>query len=232
MTHIYAREETEAMIFVDAFNAFNRLKRQLTLRNTQAICLTLCRILVNTYRNESLLFVDGQCLLSKEGTTQGDPLAKAMYAASTQPLIYRLDGIARQVWYADDSAAGSTVESLKGWWDLMQEIGPIYGYYPNGAKTLLLVKHEAVETVREVFKDTGISITIYGGEHADTLEGQYRLRIIHQRVHRDEGPGMDRGNQDTQRFRKNTAPCSLRCLHTWPLSQMELPLESHQPGQM
>ena len=30
----------------------------------------------------------------------------AMYAIGTQPLICRLDGIAKQVWYADDSAAG------------------------------------------------------------------------------------------------------------------------------
>ena len=31
----------------------------------------------------------------------------AMYAIGTQPLVRRLDGITKQVWYADDSAAGS-----------------------------------------------------------------------------------------------------------------------------
>ena len=103
------------MILVDASNAFNRLNRQVTLLNCEKICPALSHILINTYRNNSQLFVDGQCILSKEGTTQGDPLAMAMYAIVTQPLIRRLDGIAKQLWYADDSAAGSSLERLNSY---------------------------------------------------------------------------------------------------------------------
>ena len=44
----------------------------------------------------------------------------AMYAIRTQPLIRRLDGIAKQVWYADDSAASSSLERLRKWWDLVE----------------------------------------------------------------------------------------------------------------
>ena len=69
------------------------------------------------------------------GSTQGDPLAMAMYAIGTQPLISRLDGIAKQVWYADNSAAGLSLERLRKWWGLLVEIGPLYGYFPNGSKT-------------------------------------------------------------------------------------------------
>ena len=111
MEQVFADEDTEVMILVDVSNAFNCLNRQVTLLNCETICPALSHILINTYRNNSQLFVDGQCILSKEGTTQGDPLAMAMYAIGTQPLICRLDGIAKQVCYADDSAAGSSRET-------------------------------------------------------------------------------------------------------------------------
>ena len=87
MSKIFQEESTEAMIFVDASNAFNNLNRQATLLNATTMCPSLAPILINTYRSPSCLFVDGQCVLSKEGTTQGDPLAMAMYAIGTKPLI-------------------------------------------------------------------------------------------------------------------------------------------------
>jgi hypothetical protein len=47
-----------------------------------------------------------ECILSREGTTQGYPLAMAMYAMATLPMIQRLQQEAdiQQVWYADNSA--------------------------------------------------------------------------------------------------------------------------------
>ena len=83
MESIFAEEDTEAMILVDATNAFNSLNRQVTLLNCEAICTAMSPILINTYRSNSCLFIDGHCILSKEGTTQSDPLAMAMYAIGT-----------------------------------------------------------------------------------------------------------------------------------------------------
>ena len=140
------------MILVDAFNCLNR---QVTLLNCGTVCPSLSHILINTYRNNSQLFIDGQCLLLKEGTTQGDPLAMAMYAIGAQPLIQRLDGIDKQVWYADDSAAGSGLDRLRRWWDLLMEIGPLYGYVPNGPKT-------HAEEAKKIFKGTEIVISTEG----------------------------------------------------------------------
>ena len=72
-------EKCEAMLLVDATNAFNSLNRQTALQNIRRLCPPIATILVNTYRAPTELFVDNDVILSHEGTTHGDPLAMAMY---------------------------------------------------------------------------------------------------------------------------------------------------------
>ena len=72
-------------------------------------------VLTNIYRMSSNLFIDGTSLLSREGTTQSDPLALPLYAISLIPVIQHLQGIAKQVWYADDAAVGGRLSELKRW---------------------------------------------------------------------------------------------------------------------
>ena len=171
MQQLMAGEDAGALLLVDANNAFNRLNRHVTLLNCDKICPAMAHILINTYRNCAHLYVDGQCLLSEEGTTQGDPLAMAMYAIGTLPLIHRLDGIAKQVWYADDSAAASKLDQLKRWWNMLNEIGPLYGYFPNGAKTHILVKSQHIEKAKEIFKGTSITISDGGERYLGSAMG-------------------------------------------------------------
>lgn len=77
-------------------------------------------MLVSTYRDNVQLYIDGDMLLSQEGTTQGDPLAMAMYAIAITPLIRSLeDDEIKQVWLADDATAGRGLEGL--WVSLSRE---------------------------------------------------------------------------------------------------------------
>ena len=79
------------------------------------------------------LFGDGTVIMSEEGATQGDPLSMQMYAVSSRKTINSLDtnteGV-RQVWFADDSAAGAALDNLHHWWLHLNEIRPINGYNP------------------------------------------------------------------------------------------------------
>ena len=104
-----------------------------------------------------------------------------MYAIGTQPLIRTLDGIAKQVWYADDSASGSKLEQFRRWWDLLAEIGPRYGYFPNSLKTHVLVKPNHVEAAKEMFKGTGTVISTEGERY---LGGAVGTSFIRQYVKR------------------------------------------------
>ena len=67
------------------------------------------------------LFIDGESLLSQEGTTQGDPLTMQMYTLATVPLIRRLPDSVTQVWYADDATTLRTLSQLRLLWDAISE---------------------------------------------------------------------------------------------------------------
>lgn len=77
----------EAVLLVDATNAFNRLNQNVVLLNVNKKCPPLAKVLINTYKHNPQLYVDGETLFSKEGTTQGDLLAMPMYAIGILPLI-------------------------------------------------------------------------------------------------------------------------------------------------
>ena len=122
MYKVFQSPETEAVILVDATNAFNSLNRQVTLRNIQQLCPPLSKFLINTYREDIDLYIDAETIYSQEGTTQGDRLAMAMYAIAIAiaitPLINNLECESlKQIWYTDDAAAGGELSDLKAWWD-------------------------------------------------------------------------------------------------------------------
>ena len=71
------------------------------------VCPPFATALINTYRSNIDLYINGETISSQEGTTQGDPLAVAMYATATIPMIQKIanNGV-QQIWYADDAAVG------------------------------------------------------------------------------------------------------------------------------
>ena len=163
MHQVFENAEAEGVILVDATNAFNCLNRQTALLNIKHLCPALSKVLINTYREHIQLFIDGESIPSQEGTTQGDPLAMAIYAVAITPLIHCLaDENMKQVWFADDASAGGRLEHIKNWWDNISQIGPEYGYFPNASKTWLIVKERNFEQAEQMFQGTGVVITPEG----------------------------------------------------------------------
>ena len=172
MRSAYERNDVHGVIFADASNAFNRLNREVCLRNVQRLCPELAPALINTYRSPAQLFVDGEVILSGEGTTQGDPLAMPMYALGTLPLIDESsESGALQSWYADDATAAATLQRLRRWWDILQQRGSSYGYYLNASKSVLLVKPGYEAVAQDLFGDTDILIRYDGYRHLGAALG-------------------------------------------------------------
>ena len=64
MRQIFESPQSEAVILVDASNAFNSLNRQAALRNIHYLCPSLSKVLINTYREDIQPFIDGDTLFS------------------------------------------------------------------------------------------------------------------------------------------------------------------------
>ena len=166
---------TEAAILVDATNAFNTINRQAALHNIAILCPSISTILNNTYGSPVRLFITGEGEISStEGTTQGDPLAMAMYALAVTPLIQKLRQLKsdiHQVWFADDATAAGKLEPLLHWWNHISSIGPSFGYFPNAVKTHLIVKPDFLDQATRLFEGTNVQITSSGQRHLGAAIG-------------------------------------------------------------
>ena len=88
MQQIFHHESTDAVLLIDASNAFNRINRAVGLHNIRYLCPPISIYVINTYRESTRLFVSGGGeILSTEGTTQGDPLAMPWYSSSQPRLL-------------------------------------------------------------------------------------------------------------------------------------------------
>ena len=122
MHSIFDEENTEAVLLIDAGNAFNAVNRKVFLHNVRIVCPEIATYVYNCYATSARLFIfGGSELKSEEGTTQGDPIAMTVYALATIPLLLMVleitaqfpDNSVKMVGYADDFTAGGTVTSIK-----------------------------------------------------------------------------------------------------------------------
>ena len=173
MNSLFSDSDNDAVLLIDASNAFNQLNRNAALLNITRLCPSVAPAIVNTYRSPAELFVDGEVIHSSEGTVQGDPLAMCMYALAMMPLIFRLDeqALVTQVWFADDATANGKIKKIREWWNLLNDIGPGYGYYVNAQKSWLIVKDKSFTEAKEIFEGSNVQITTQGQRHLGAALG-------------------------------------------------------------
>ena len=174
MRNIFDADTTDAVLLVDASNAFNSLNRAAALHNIQVLCPSLATYVINTYRRPARLFITGgEEITLAEGTTQGDPIAMSLYALSLQPLITQLhvSTETKQCWFADDAIGAGLLQDVRIWWDELSDNGPALGYFPKAEKCWLVVKPDRKQAAMKMFRDTSINITIDGHSHLGAALG-------------------------------------------------------------
>ena len=131
--------ENEAILLIDAKNAFNVINKRTAFENVKALCPSLHVALQNSYSHPSHLYIGKLTILSQEGTTQGDPLAVAMYGIGILPLISRLHNDSlTQKWCADDGSVLGKLKDIRALFDKLTQLGPKYGYLVNPPKCQLI----------------------------------------------------------------------------------------------
>ena len=177
--------ETEAVILLDAENAFNSINRKLAVHNIKYTCPEIAQFVTNTYRAPSKLRAGTTTIMSEEGWTQGDVGAMVYYSMGLMPLLWKarapitssdpdLPDIPLRivdVFYADDGNASGRLEDLKLWYSRLTEFGPSFGFTINPEKSFLLVKPEFESRAKSLFSETGMNVTTDGARHLGAAIG-------------------------------------------------------------
>jgi hypothetical protein len=180
MNEIFNENDTEAVLLVDAENAFNSINRQTLLHNIEYICPSIASFIYNCYIIPARLFImGGKELKSLEGTTQGDPTAMATYALGLTPMLNDLsiiDSRTKHVAFADDLTGAGKLNEIITWWEHLAVEGPKYGYFPKPSKSILIVKEEFKNEAQNIFGHTQIKITTAGARHLGAVLGEKNFK--------------------------------------------------------
>ena len=127
---LFNDDNNHGILQIDASNAFNSINRQVVIHNMKILCPEFAVYIRNCYTKPARLFVTGgKEISSNEGTTQGDPIAMAMYALGILPLLHlNIDESScyksKRIAFADDFTGTDTLEHLKAWWSEINGNGP------------------------------------------------------------------------------------------------------------
>ena len=154
-------DENEAVLLIDATNAFNLLNSKLALENMKVNCPALFNAVKNSSSSPSPLYVNGTTLWSEECTTRGDPLARCMYGVAILPLIQKISKVnVIHKWYAEDGNAFGRISDVYETFRALKTEGPGYVYFVNAPKCQMIVKTEKMDLTLKTFAGSNVQKTL------------------------------------------------------------------------
>ena len=171
------------MMLVDAENGFNNASRFAMLWTIRHRWSRAARFSFNCYRHQAKCFVrkaggEAIVILSKEGASQGCPLAGTMYGVGTLPLCekiheeMRLEEDMCMPFYADDFGSVATAQQNARLMLCLELWGPGFGYSPTAPKSLYVCDAREQAAAREIFDHYGVDIKFaQGGQYLGGFVG-------------------------------------------------------------
>ena len=136
MREVYEEQSAEAVLLVDASNAFSSVNGNVFLHNVEIICPSIVRYVKNCYSLSShFIIIGGGEIQSIKRTTQGDPAAMAIYTIAFVPMILMLVEISLQgnyntftAAYTDDLTSAGPIDHIKKWYEELCSRGPKFAF--------------------------------------------------------------------------------------------------------
>ena len=103
----------------------------------------------------------GHLIQIKEGVTQGDPTGMITYGLGILPLIRDLQtshpGVTKP-WYVNDAGTGGTFSGIRGHLDDLMVRFPLWGYFLEPTKSILVVFLRNIPRGKYLFHGYGLEI--------------------------------------------------------------------------
>ena len=147
------------------------------LHNISIICPIILNYITNSYTFNSRLFIiGGKEIRSIKGTTQGDLTLTGAGALNINPFNSISPWILHEVAFADNLAVAGKINEIKSFWDVIEKIGPKYGYFQKASKSYLIVKNQQVDFASVIFNETDVKITTEGHRHLGVVIGSKEFK--------------------------------------------------------
>ena len=160
---MFSEDDSNAILLVDADNAFNRIKRKVMLHNIRIICPVFVTYVINSYRQEARLFMPGG---------MSDPTVLPIYTPGSLPLLnMKTTDSTKHAAYSDDISCLEKLKNILTWWNKLGTLVPKIGYFSKAKISWQIVKPGKYETVKGLFKYTKLNITNEGKSHLEAAVG-------------------------------------------------------------
>ena len=85
----------------------------------------------------------------------------------------------KEVAFADNFTAIKKASEIKAYWDILQQQGSLFGYFPKPSKSYLIVKEKHYNKAVDVFMGSKVKVTSEGKRHIGAVIGSEVFKVSH-----------------------------------------------------
>ena len=106
------------------------------------------------------------------------------YALGITPLIQFLSEFifisehrSKEVAFAYDLTVAGKASEIKAYWDILQQQGHLFGYFPKPSKSYLIVKEQHYDKAVDIFMGSKVNVTSDEKQHLGAVIGSEAFKV-------------------------------------------------------